>query len=52
MGTDNRENTAAVIEDLVNNGPLYNVWQAARVADSYVKKYILKEMNLFLNKPE
>lgn len=38
MGTDNRENTAAVIEDLVNNGPLYNVWQAARVADSYVKK--------------
>jgi len=38
METDNRENITSVIDDLVKNGPLYNVWQATRVADNYVKK--------------
>src|SRR4030042_3332844 len=38
MGTDIRENSSSVIDDLVKNGPSYNVWQAVRIADSIVRK--------------
>ena len=38
MGTDTRENSSTIIDDLVKNGPAYNVWQATRIADSFVKK--------------
>jgi type VI secretion system protein ImpH len=38
MGIDIRENSSSVINDLVKNGPSYNVWQAVRIADNYVKK--------------
>lgn len=39
MGTDNRKNLTNVIDDLILHGPNYNVWQAVRMADSYVKKF-------------
>lgn len=38
MGTDTRENPSSIIDDLVKNGPEYNVWQATRIADSFVRK--------------
>ncbi len=48
MGTDTRENTAVIIDDLVKNGPAYNIWQAVRIADSYVKKlYPKRDESIF-----
>ena len=50
MGTDTRKNSSSIIDDLVKNGPEYNVWQATRIADSYVKKLFPKETTQFLNR--
>jgi len=48
MGTDTRENSTIIIDDLVKNGPAYNVWQATRIADSYVKKlYPKRDESIF-----
>ncbi len=48
MGTDIRENSSSIIDDLVKNGPGYNVWQATRIADSFVKKlYPKRDDSLF-----
>jgi type VI secretion system protein ImpH len=38
MGTDTRENSSAIIDELVKNPTAYNVWQAVRIAESFVKK--------------
>jgi type VI secretion system protein ImpH len=38
MGTDIRKNSSLITDDLVENGPSYNVWQAVRIADRFVKK--------------
>ena len=48
MGTSIRENSTSVIEDLIKNGPSYNVWQSVRIAESYVKKILGKEDNIGL----
>lgn len=48
MGTDTGKNPSSIIDDLVKNGPTYNVWQAVRIADSFVKKiYPKRDDSLF-----
>jgi len=38
MAADNRRNANSLIEDLVKNGPSYNVWQAVWLAENITKK--------------
>ena len=46
MGTDTGKNSSSIVEDLVKNGPSYNVWQAVRIADSIAKKTFPKQNDL------
>ena len=38
MGTEVRGNTANLIDDLIKNGPSYNVWQAVWLSENITKK--------------
>ncbi len=38
MGTTNRRNSSCIKEDLLKNGPTYNVWQAVWLGENITKK--------------
>lgn len=38
MGTEDRGNISSIIEDLINNGPAYNVWQAIWLGENLTKR--------------
>ena len=53
MGTEIRRNTSGLKDDLVKNGPSYNVWQAIWIAENITKKdnpnrkdYLLEQTGL------
>ncbi|HEX2961513.1 MAG TPA: type VI secretion system baseplate subunit TssG [Ignavibacteriales bacterium] len=39
MGAENRRNISGLIEDLVKNGPSYNVWQAVWLGENITRRF-------------